>query len=161
MTVRFDEDLYVSGNIQCQTLAVPAGSIVDASVAAGAGIDTMKMRHRHAVAFAPYVISNAAAHYPARSIVGATAKIVCLMAVMGVALGTGITYTVDFLKNGASILTAPAVIDDTTAAYSQVLLSLASDALVAGDFLEFVATASTPVGTFDILLQVEVDEDPI
>jgi len=43
MGTRFDEDVYVNGNLQAASLTLPANAVVDASVAAGAGIGRAKL----------------------------------------------------------------------------------------------------------------------
>ena len=88
---------------------------------------------------------------------GATAEIQSVRAGVVVAAVGDSTVTIDLYKNGASILSAPIVLDNTNTAYTEETGTLSSDDLVQGDCLEVVVTVSAGTGTLPQGLYVEVD----
>jgi hypothetical protein len=166
MTIRFDEDLYVAGNIQSQSLAVPAGTVGDAGIAAGAGIQTGKMRHRHVTAtpIAQWTFDTAATQHPLpiRLIYGATAEIVDFAVIVAGRLTSPDAVTFMLLKNGVTITAAATVLDSSLATGTVIRPTLTDATAVAGDYFELWLTSiSLSDALWDVLVQTIIDEDPI
>lgn len=149
-----DEDMYVDGVLQPDTLQPSDGSFSDSHVALNAGFATSKMRHKH---IESYGQTGAAADETKliHLVSGATATSLRFSAGSIGAPTTG-SVTVDLKKGGVSILAAAI----TIGAVDRVLTAATIDtpASVAGDWLEVVFndTASDATGVF---AQLEIDED--
>ena len=168
MSARLDEDLYVNGNLSAKTMTVPASSVADLQVAAAANIVTSKVQHKHrhvygqsgtatTVTIPVHVVR---ATTPLAGGASATATVIDFRAGSIVAcIGTA-TITVDLQKNGSSILTAVITLNSSSTARTPQAATISSGALVAGDWLDAVITATVSTGTLGtgLLVQLEVDE---
>ncbi len=159
-------DVYVTGSLNAGSNRPSAGSVADAQVAAFAGtttgIQADKLQHRaqkeYADESATLATSQARVIHVVRGIAG-TVKDFYAGAV--VPLVAPATTTVDLLKNGTTMLTAPISLAAADLAYAVKIGTLASTALVAGDVLEVrivVGGAGTkPKG---VIARLTLNEDP-
>lgn len=159
---RFEGGVYVNGPLSARSMSIPAASVVDASVAALAGISASKLQHQHVLPtqHCNHATSLAVDRRQAHRVYGATAEILKFGVVASVATGATTTIVVDLKKNGSSILSATISLTSTTAAF--VLLEPAgftSVDLVVGDVLESdivsVTGANPPKGVTTYLYLVE------
>lgn len=150
-----DEDMYVDGVLQTDTLQPPDGSFSNSHVALNAGLATSKMRHKYVESYGQ---TGAAADETKliHLVSGATATTLRFSA-GAISAPTAGSVTVDLLKGGVSILAAAI----TIGAVDRVLTAATIDtpASVVGDWLEIVIndTASDATGVY---AQLEIDEDP-
>lgn len=74
----------------------------------------------------------------------------------------GATLSIDILKNGSTILSAPIAMSSSTALRTAVTGTLSSAAVAAGDVFEVSVTATTGGGTLPVGLITELifDEEP-
>ena len=151
-----DGDVYVAGTLSAERMVLAAASVANVNVQALADIDASKLEHQYRAQYAQESATDAVSE--ARVIVprvyGATGTILSFRAGNVVAAGATTTVTVDLLKNGSSVLTAPISLDSTTTAYTSVAASFASTALVVGDVLEVEITltgSNEPKGVYCVL----------
>lgn len=159
---RWEGDLYVNGNLQSLTQTYPPGSIDDSDVQAGAGIQVTKLEHIHLGKFAQPNTTATTETRTLHVVRGATGTILAFRAgSIGPCAGAA-TITVDLKKNGSSVLTAVITLNSANTARVAVAGTIASAALVAGDWLEAVITATAGGGTLGtgFFCQVDVQEDP-
>jgi hypothetical protein len=159
---RFDEDLYVNGNFAAKSMSVPLGAVADAQVAAGAEIATSKLRHKHKKSISQ--AGTAATETRAIHVcAGLTGTAVSFAAGLIAANSGAATVSVDLKKNGTSILTAPISLTTTPAARTLLAGTISSGALVVGDWLEVVITATAGGGTLGtgLFVQLEIDEGAV
>lgn len=140
-------DLFVNGRIRATSMTVPTSTITDASVQSGAAIDAAKLQHQHR---APYNQPNTTATAETRVIYrcyGTTATLLAFHAGSIVANAGAATITVDLRKNGTTVLSGVITLDNTNTARVAEAGSVSVTALVAGDVLEVVTTATAGGGT--------------
>lgn len=143
-------------------VALPAGGIRDADVAATAGIAHTKLEHQRVVTYGQNGTA-AAATVPIHCVYGATGDVLSVKA-GSIAKCTGdSTISVDVKKNGTTILAAPIVLDvGNTARVAEAGTLVASPTLAAGDLLEAViavtAGTSNALGT-GLWVTVALNED--
>jgi hypothetical protein len=160
MASRLEGDTYVNGSLQAKTLVPSAGCVSNQHVAAGAGIDASKLRHKHRKSRGQNGAASAET-VGAHVVVGANATVVAFkVGSIGVCTGNA-TITVDLKKAGASILTAAVTLNSSNTARVAVAAVIASAALVAGDFLEVVVTVNAGTGALGtgLFWELEIDED--
>jgi hypothetical protein len=140
-------DEFVAGTLSANAMKIPAGTITDAAVAAGASIVATKIQHQYDITYAQPNTTASTETRVVHKVYGATATVVEFDAGLIAACTTGATVTVDLKKNGTSILSSVITIDHTIAALATVAAAIASASLVTGDVLEEVITATAGGGT--------------
>lgn len=163
MSTRIDTDVYVTGNLNSQTLTIPAGTILNAAVNTAADIAATKLEHRHKLVYAQESGTNAADESRVLYVCyGATATVIAFEAGNVVAATGNATCTVDLKKNGSSILSAAISLDSTNAARVVEAGTLSNTALVDGDVLEITIDGTIGTGTLakGIFASLIVDEKP-
>lgn len=162
-TQRLDGDLAVTGNISCRTFTPPAGSITNAAVVASAGIDATKLEHRYRPEYVqPYGSAGTSVRQAVHQVIGATATINSVRAMLSVAPIGAATHVIQIKKNGSNILSTAITLDSgNTAFIDETDTGFTSAALVAGDVLEVDVTATAGGGTLGQGLHVmlDIDED--
>lgn len=156
-------DLVVAGGFSCQSMTIPANAVGDAQIPAAAGIKYSKLQQLRQIGYAQ---PNSAATTETREILavrGATATVLELVVGAIVAAVGAATVTVDLRKNGVTILSAVVTLDSTTAAYILKSATILTPALVVGDVLTVVITATAGGGTLPtgFFVQVRVAEDAV
>jgi hypothetical protein len=137
------------------SLSLPAASIPAASIAPYAGIRGEDVQHV-VRKYLGQTGTAATVTIPIHVVKGATAILKALKAGSIVANVGAATVTIDLKKNGASILTAVITLNSANTARICVDGTFSSTALVAGDFLELVVTATAGGGTLATGLLVDL-----
>lgn len=161
---RIEGDIFVAGNIRAVSMTIPAGTVTDESVAAGADVAATKLRHEHRQTYAQESATDAADEARVVHVVrGTAAEAVAFVAGAVVPATVDDTATVDLLKNGVSILTAPISLSVAQAAYEIVAGVIATAALVAEDVLEVVIDGTHAAGVLPkgVFAALSVHEDPL
>lgn len=161
---RIEGDMFVDGNLSAKGLTVPAGSVSDTNVAAGAPgsyIAAEKVRlqaHKLYTQNGPAVAEDRAIY---RSY-GLTGTVLTFVAGSIVAAIGADTVTVDCKKNGTSILAAPITLNSSNTARVAASATLATTTVVAGDLFEVVVITNHTSGTLPsgIFAELVLDEDP-
>lgn len=157
-------DLRVRGAIIPGSIRMPAGSVTDDGVAAGADISAAKLVHRHN---AVWQQPNTAATAETRTIhVVRVAGIISEILAGSIAAAIGdSTVTIDVKKNGTSVLSSAIVLDNSNTARVPELgtINTSVDDVVADDWLEVVITISAGTGTLPtgVFVQVLIEEDGV
>jgi hypothetical protein len=151
---QLEGNTHVNGRLSARSMLIPAGTITNAMVAAGAAIEAAKLEHQHQV---PYSQGGAATAVADRRMIhrvyGATGSVLKFSASAVVKMTDGgsddFSVTIDLKKNGSSILTTPIVLDKSTltANYLDVDGMLSASSLAAGDVLEVTVAVAGSVGT--------------
>lgn len=160
-----NSDVYVAGTLSAKALAVSAGAVADAQVAAAAGIQATKCQQQHQPWYSQEGGTNAAAERRVVHVVkGATATLVEMVVGAVVAATGNATATIDLKKNGTTILTGTISLTSATAAYATVQpAGYTSTSLVAGDVFEVHVTAvNAGTGTLakGLFARLVIREDP-
>ena len=159
-----NNNLYVAGNLSCQTFSPPASCITDAAVAGNAAIASTKLTHRREIINADASATNGASKQQTVHVIrGATGTLVAFEAGAVTPLGSGDTYTVDLYKNGSSILSGTiSLLSTDTARTLKAAAGFTSTSLVAGDWLEVKTTYSHSSGTAPqgVTIRLTLDEAP-
>ena len=157
-----DGDVLVRGTLQTTgQIAVGAGSITNAMVAAGAAISSTKLEHQHRK---DYAQPNAAAITETKvvhTVIGTTGTIKAFKAgSIGIAVGNS-TVTLDLKKNGTTCLSAVITLDVNNVARIVESGTLTVTTLVVGDVLEIVVVATIGTGTLPtgVFATVDLFED--
>jgi len=135
------------GELQCQTLTIPAGTIVNADVNANADIAVTKVRHLHSITYGA-TGSAASVTIPIHcSYAAGTIKAIKAGSI--VACVGDSTVTVNVLKNGVSVLTGVITLDNANTARiaEDGTLDSGKVTLAADDLLEIVIVATVGTGT--------------
>lgn len=140
-------DHFVNGNFRATSMTLPAGGVSNSQVAAGAGLDTSKLNHRHRFRYSQPNTTATTETKAIGYVYGATGTLIAFHVGSIVPNLTTATVTVNLLKNGVSMLTAAVTLNNANTARVSVTGSLASTALVTGDLLEVVVTATAAGGT--------------
>lgn len=169
----FSGDLAVNGTVICTGFNGPAGFLTDAMIQAGAGVQATKLIHQYTKQYcqesATTVVSEARVVHIVYGNVGGMSQnanastVVDFRAGCVVACLTTATITVDLLKNGASILSAPISLDHTVAAYAKVAGVVSNTVLANGDVLEVKIVATAGGGTLGkgVFAEVTMRENPL
>jgi hypothetical protein len=159
-----NNNLYVAGNLACQTFTPPSGCIGDSAIAGSAGIQSTKLTARREIVLAdPSATAGASKQQTIHVIYGATGTLVDYSAGAVVPLGSGDTYTVDLYKNGSSILTAVISLASTDGARTlKAAGGFTSTSLADGDWLEVKTTYTHSSGTAPegVTIRLTLDEAP-
>ncbi len=135
---QFNGDLLVQGTVFALGLNAPLNGVTPAT----------SVQQQIMPQFSQETTTTAAAEQRVVHVVyGATANIITFKVGLVVANIGGATITVDLLKNGASILAAAVVLDNTVTPYALVASTVTSPALIAGDVLTLTVTAAAGGGT--------------
>lgn len=142
------DQLHVQGPLTCQSFTPPAGCITDAAVQAAANVAASKLEHQHQQLLASSGLAAVAALREAiHRVRGSTGTLVAFAAWLRQGCVGDSTVTVDLWKNGASVLTAPLVLNSTHAAFVAVNGTFSVASLAAGDVLEVNVTVNAGTGT--------------
>lgn len=158
-------DLHVAGNFTAQTMSVPASSVKDGNIAAGAPgayIAYTKNGQMHKTRFVQPNTAATSETKPFYLAFGLTGTVLDIkVASIAVAIGAA-TVTVDVKKNGISILNSVVTLNNANTARVAVLASLLTTAFAAGDFFEVVVVATAGGGTLPtgLIIEMTVAEDP-
>ena len=157
MAHRIEGDMYVTGNVSAGSITPSAGTIADAAVSGSAAIQQSKLQHQHrqryAQAFGTAAITETKSLH---MVYGATGSVLAFRAaVNGLVCSGAATITIDLKKNGVSVLAAVITIDNTKTLRQIVAASISSAALVTGDVLDVVITATAGGGTLGQGLCIE------
>ena len=163
----FQGDVWVNGQLTASTMIIAAASVGDPQVRAfpgpGLAVAASKLQQQRSVRYAQSSTAAAAADRQLiRRVNGISGVVISFYAgAITPAVGAD-TCTVDLLKNGISILSAPVSITSALAAYGSVLGALAATGLVVGDLLEAKITPNHTSGTLPlgIWAQLLFAEDP-
>jgi hypothetical protein len=143
------------------SIVLPSSCVANAQVSASAAIATSKMLHLHRI---PFHQPNTTATAETRVVyvcVGATGTILNFKAgSIAIAIGAA-TVTLDLKKNGTTVLSGVITLDSSNVARVVEAGTLSVTALVAGDVLEIVTTATAGGGTIPtgLFAEVTVEED--
>lgn len=143
-TSRTDGDLYVSGILSCNDMAVPAGVVVNASVAAAAAIASTKLQHRHNKTYGQ-TGANADATIITHVAKGTGTLKTFVAGSIGLCTASNST-TIDLKKNGTTCLTAVITLDSGNTARVAEAASVSVSAYVAGDVFEIVVDKTSDSG---------------
>ncbi|GAH41302.1 unnamed protein product [marine sediment metagenome] len=144
---RIEGDVFVAGNVRAVSMTIPAGAVGAEAVAPGADLPATKLRHEHRRTYAQESATEVADEARVVHVVrGVAAEAVAFVAGVVVPATVDDTATVDLLKNGVSILTAPISLSVAQAAYEVVAGAIATAALVAEDVLEVVIAGTHAAG---------------
>jgi hypothetical protein len=164
---RFDSDLQVDGHLTAKSMSIPASSIDDEDIKAGANIDPTKMRHEFRARYTQEASGNAAAAttvlHNARAAGTVNGVKVGLVTPPDTAVGSsGRTATIDIKKNGTTILSATVTLDSTNTAYVAVAGTVSSAAYSAGDTFTAVQTVGGSAGTHakGVFVELSLYESP-
>ena len=170
---RTEGSLHVAGQLSCQTFTPPAGSVVNASIAAGSAgsyIERSKGVQGHAITnelFGPTTAVTAVTRWW-HTVRGATGTVVSVEAAIAVvATGADRTITVDLHKSTgagafATILSATAGFTNASAVRTPVAGTISTASLVDGDILAIVVTVAGAAGNqaTGLTVTVNIGEDP-
>lgn len=155
-------DLHVTGTISGGTTSLSSGAVLNASVAANAGIDADKLEHRFQKVVAQESGTTSATEDRVVHVVhGTTGTVVAFEAGSVTACAGAATITVDLHKNGTTILSAPITLNSSSTAYIVQTATISSASLADGDVLEVVIVATAGGGTLGngVFASVQLDED--
>ena len=150
MATVIDGDLEVSRHFNARTITLPASTVTDASVLAAANIAASKLEHQYQPLYAQASATTAAAATVAIwRVFGETGSVVAVEAGLVSPNVGAAACTVDIKKNGTTILTGTIPLTSAEIARQSVAgtLNLSAAALVDGDMLEVVTTATAGGGT--------------
>jgi hypothetical protein len=152
---QINDSLYVGGNLSAQSWTLPSGQIVNDNVSGTAGITTEKMSHRfRATVPCTKVGVDAATEAHVAFVAGTAGTLNSFKAGAVVVAGAATTVTVDLKKNGTTVLSAVATLDNSQVAYQLVTATLSVTAIVAGDVFTVHFTlsgANEPQGVFAVM----------
>lgn len=158
-----DGDLRVNGTLTCKTLVVPAGTVTNAGILQGAGIEATKVVHQFPLVvelFGP--ATTVAAVSRVIHIARGIGQIVSMQAIVQTkATGNDRTVAVDLKKGDdstpyATVLSATADFDDGSTNRQPVDGTISDDDYVAGDSLELVVAVAGVAGAQAVGLTVVV-----
>lgn len=143
-------------------VSLPSGTVTNANIATAAGIVASKLVSRRSIGYGQ---PNSAATTETRVVFACygTTATVLQFAAGSIAKAVGdSTVTIDLKKNGSSILSAVITLDSGNTNRLLETATLSSTALVAGDWLEIVITATVGTGTLPtgVFVRLLLDEDP-
>ena len=150
-------DLHIRGILSCDTLTIPAGTVLNAAVGNAAALAIAKQLHLHNVTYGQSG-TMVAVTIPIHCSYGATGTIKAVKA-GSIALCTGnAVATADVKINGTSCLTGVITLDSTnTARIAEAgTIDTAADDLIADDLVEVVVTVNAGTGALGTGLFVTV-----
>lgn len=157
---RFTENIHFA-SATFTDITLPNSSVSNGQIVAGAGIEAEKLEHQHSITGNQ---PNTAATTETRvihNVFGATGDTLAFEAGSIVACVGGATVTLDVLKNGTTILTAPITLDNANTARVAEAGSISVASLVDGDVLEVVIVATVGGGTLatGLFYNLRLNED--
>jgi hypothetical protein len=143
-------------------VTVPNNTILKEAIKSAAGVEATKLEHQHRI---PYSQPNTTATTETRVLYvcyAATARVIDFRAGSIVACIGAATITLDVKKNGTTILSSVLTLNNANTARVAVAATLSgTPALVTGDVLEVVVTATAGGGTIGtgLFASLTVEED--
>lgn len=161
-------DLYVQGNLRADSMTVPNNAVGNAAVNSGSPLDSTKtiVRHRKTSNQKRGVSIAANAGEPIHQVTspsgGTLVGFQASILVAGVSWAGGGQAVIDLKKNGSSVLSGTITIDGTSVAYTPVIGTFSSTALLQNDVLEVVVTFTAGTGTpaQGLIVTLVLDEKP-
>ena len=156
-------DFLFAGVVVHQQGTIPNNSVNDAKVASLAGIQASKLQQQRNVVYGQ---PGGAISFTDRQVIavvnGATGLLAGFKAGSKTACVGAATITLDLQKNGVTMLSAVITLNNANTAYVSVAAALAVTAMVAGDVLEVVVTATAGGGTIGsgVFCEAVFNEDP-
>jgi hypothetical protein len=137
------ENVQIFGALTAQSMAYPPASIADASIAALANINYTKTQHQYVDVYSQVSTANAAVDRHVVYVARGTGSITDVSVGAVTAATSTATATIDVLKNGTSILSAPISLTSATAAFILLAGTLAVNPtpIAPGDVIEISVTA--------------------
>lgn len=169
MATVVDGDLTVRGSLVPTRVALPSGSVTDATVAAGAKIGAAKVVHRYAISSAQVPGTAVVAETRDLFIARTTGTVVAVEAAItgAIATGTDRHAYVDVHKSTgggsfASILSADIDLDDASVLRVPQAGTVTSATLADGDILRLIVTVagSDAAQAEGLLVTLHIDEEP-
>lgn len=157
-----DGDCQVRGTLRATSFVAPASSIGGSAINAADPIPASKAEHRIIRTFGQVHGSVATTERrPVHLAYGATGDILSVQAGSVVACAGAATISIDVLKNGTTILSAPIVLDNANTAYAEESGTLSVTTFAAGDVIEVTVTATAGGGTLGqgVYVNVVMNED--
>lgn len=147
MSNRIDGGLHVSGNFSATSVTLPAGTVTDVMVNAGAAIGQEKLEHQHRANFSQ-PNTTATAETKVVHVAYADGELLDFRAgLIGPCVGAA-TVTFDLKKNGTTVLTGVVTLNNTHSARQDVAGTISGTVTcVTGDVFEVVTTATAGGGT--------------
>lgn len=159
-------DLNVTGTITSRALSIPAGSVLNASILAGAGISASKVESRFHKSYSQTGTVVAATHY-IHMVYGATGEIIAFEAAITETIATGgdRTVTVDLEKydgGWASVLTAAIELDSADLLATLLSATISDADLADGDILRVTVAVAGAAGNqaLGLMVNLVLNEDP-
>lgn len=144
----FDGPINVKGSISAEKINYPAKGIRDAAIDDTADIDAAKLQHQFQPGYAQESNTTAASESRVIFVVqGALAQALEFVAGSVVACLGDSTITVDCLKNGTTILSAPITLNSSNTARVAAEAAVVVDDAVEGDVFEISISVSAGTGT--------------
>lgn len=151
----FNNDVTVRGRFTCNTISLPIDCVGDNNVPSAANLSQNKLQHRHVLILnqngsaadelKPVYVANVAGSV--QSVKAAS---------IAPAIGDS-TVSIDVLKGGTTVLTAPIVLDNANSARVAESGTISgTQTLAIGDLLEIDVNATVGTGTLPTGLLVEV-----
>ncbi len=161
---RIEGDTHFSGSITMREIQLPAGTVSDSDVAAGAKIGQTKLEHQHRRGYAQESATNVADEARVIHVVaGATGEVTAFEIGAVVASTGGGLADVDLLVGGASILNAatPVQLTAATAAYGTVEGVIGTAAVANGNVIEVSIVGTVGGGTLakGLFMSLTIAED--
>lgn len=159
--MRVQQDVRVEGILSARTLVPSAECVFDIHVAATAAIATIKMLHKHLKRVSQSGIAVAETR-AIHVVIGATGTLKYFR-VGSIEPCTGVAeITIDLLKNGVSILTAPVVLTSSDTGRVDKETNFIITPVLVGDWFEVVITVAAGGDTLGsgVACELEIDEDP-
>ena len=165
----FNNDVHIAGALTCRTMSIPAGTITDAAIAAGAAIQATKVQQQHVERVSQAPGAAVVAQTVDVHLAAAAGVVVSIEAVVTGAIATGADRQVSIdlqLGNAAdafaTILTAPIVLDDATVLRTVVAGAINTADFVDGDVLRVVITVAGAAGNQaqGLIVSVVIREAP-
>jgi len=169
MATVIDGDLTVRGSLVPTRVALPSGSVTDATVTAGAKIGAAKVVHRFAISATQVPGTAVVAETRDLFIARAAGTVVAVEAAItgAIATGTDRHVFVDLHKSTgagafASVLSADIDLDDGSTLRTAVAGTITSASYVAGDIFRLVVavSGSDAAQAEGLIVTVHFDEEP-
>lgn len=148
-------NLHVGGTLTAKQMGIPAGTVTDAAITAGANLSASKLQHRYQAVYAQEASDDAIAEERIIHVAAGAGTIVSFAAALLVppdtaAGSSGRTATIDLKKNGTTVLTGAIQLDNDNTARVLEAGILSSDTLASGDVLSVAVTTAGSTGTHPI-----------
>jgi hypothetical protein len=148
-------DYHINGTLSSALFNAPSGSIRNIDIEQDAQIEASKLVQPNQPTYRETVATTASTlTIPLHSIVGTTATLNTFVAGMVVPNIGDSTVSVDLLKNGSTVLTAPISLSSADAARAQVTAAITDFDAVVGDLYEVDIIATIGTGTLGLGLFV-------